>query len=292
MKVASTRDSLILALKNDKNSERWEEFVNQYWDYLYYAACKVDKETGRCAFIPDGVDPGEAVEQTFWQLKNIILPDFPQFDVDFTEDQLAKKVRYGLKWRIFELEKGKRFRNYLLSVLKNVARSLYNARKTDRLVFVDNQKFECGWGEADDPTEAADYRYEGYGESDEGRVHGRAGDEETLQTWEADFEAFERGEIQGDGQDESENDLHIKRLAAQYAIEAVMADPRIERQTKEIYGLLIEHAQNGRHGDGAFEAIAARFKVSPASVYKHRQRMEDRLQKYYKAFLDAREVRS
>ena len=292
MKVANTRESLVLALKNDKNSERWEEFVNQYWDYLYYAACKVDKETGRCAFIPDGVDPGEAVEQTFWQLKNIILPDFPQFDVDFTEDQLAKKVRYGLKWRIFELEKGKRFRNYLLSVLKNVARSLYNARKTDRLVFVDNQKFEGGWGEADDPTEAADNRYEGYDESDEDSVHGRTGDEETLQTWEADFEAFERGEIQGDGQDESENDLHIKRLAAQYAIEAVMADPRIERQTKEIYELLIEHAQNGRHGDGAFEAIAARFKVSPASVYKHRQRMEDRLQKYYKAFLDAREVRS
>ena len=51
--------------------------------------------------------------------------------MDFTEDQLAKKVRHGLKWRIFELEKGKRFRNYLLSVLRNVARSLYNERKSD-----------------------------------------------------------------------------------------------------------------------------------------------------------------
>ena len=105
------------------------------------------------------------------------------------------------------------------------------------------------------------------------------------------WRAFERGEIRAAEDDESENDLHVKWLAAQYAIEAVMADPRIERQTKEIYELLLEHAQNGRHGDGAFEAIAARFKVSPASVYKHRQRMEERLQKYYKAFLDAREVR-
>ena len=177
MKVANTRESLVLALKNDKNSGRWEEFVNQYYDYLSYAACKVDKETGRRAFVPDGVDPCEAVEQTFWQLKNIILPDCPQFDVDFTEDQLAKKVRHGLKW-----------------------------------------------------------------------------------------------------------------LAAQYAIEAVMSDPRIERQTKAMYELLLEHAQNGRHGDGAFEAIAARFKVSLAAVYKHRQRMEERLNKYYRAFLDAREI--
>ena len=30
MKVAYTRASLILALKSDKNSARWEEFVNQY----------------------------------------------------------------------------------------------------------------------------------------------------------------------------------------------------------------------------------------------------------------------
>lgn len=266
--VANTRESLILALKNDKNSERWNEFVNQYWDYLHYAACKVDASTGRRAFIPDGVDPDEAVEQTFWQLKNIILPDFPQFDVDFTADQLAKKVRHGLKWRIFELEKGKRFRNYLLSVLKNVARSLYNARKSDRLVFVDDLKRDVGRDPADD-----------------------FGDEDSQPMWEAEIESFERGEIRAAEDDESENDLHVKWLAAQYAIEAVMADPRIERQTKEIYELLLEHAQNGRHGDGAFEAIAARFKVSPASVYKHRQRMEERLQKYYKAFLDAREVR-
>lgn len=133
MKVANTRESLVLALKNDKNSGRWEEFVNQYYDYLSYAACKVDKETGRRA-------------------------------------------------------------------------------------------------------------------------------------------------------------LHVKWLAAQYAIEAVMSDPRIERQTKAMYELLLEHAQNGRHGDGAFEAIAARFKVSPAAVYKHRQRMEERLNKYYRAFLDAREI--
>ena len=90
MQVANTRESLILALKNDKNSERWEEFVNQYYGFLYFAACKVDKESGRHAFIPEGVDPGEAVEQTFWQLKNIILPDRPQYDVDFTEDELAK----------------------------------------------------------------------------------------------------------------------------------------------------------------------------------------------------------
>ena len=269
MKVANTRESLVLALKNDKNSERWEEFVNQYYDYLRYAAYKVDASTGRRAFVPDGVDPDEAVEQTFWQLKNIILPDFPQFDVDFTEDQLAKKVRHGLTWRIFELEKGKRFRNYLLSVLKNVARSLYNARKDDRLVFVDNWKLEAGGDDAD-----------AVGDADEPR-----------QTWEADIEAFERGEIRAAEDEESENDLHVKWLAAQYAIEAVMADPRIERQTKEIYELLLEHAQNGRHGDGAFETIAARFKVSSASVYKHRQRMEERLQKYYKAFLDAREVR-
>lgn len=268
MQVENTRESLVLALKNDKNSERWEEFVNQYYDYLHYAACKVDASTGRRAFVPDGVDPDEAVEQTFWQLKNIILPDFPQFDVDFTEDQLAKKVRHGLKWKIFELEKGKRFRNYLLSVLKNVAHSLYNARRDDRLVFVDDLKLDAGRDEADEP-----------------------GDGDPKRGWEAEIEAFERGENRCDGQDESENDLHVKWLAAQYAIEAVMSDPRIERQTKEIYELLLEHAQNGRHGDGAFEAIAARFKVSPASVYKHRQRMEERLQKYYKAFLDAREVR-
>ena len=266
--VANTRESLILAKKNDKNSERWDEFVNQYWDYLCYAAYKVDASTGRRTFVPDGVDPDEAVEQTFWQLKNIVLPDRPQYDVDFTEDELAMKVRHGLKWKIFELEKGKRFRNYLLSVLKNVARSLYNARKSDRLVFVDDLKRDVGRDPADD-----------------------FGDEDSQPLWETEIEAFERGENRCDGQDESENDLHVKWLAAQYAIEAVMSDPRIERQTKEIYELLLEHAQNGRHGDGAFEAIAARFKVSPASVYKHRQRMEERLQKFYKAFRDAREVR-
>jgi hypothetical protein len=66
MQVANTRVSLILALKNDKNSERWEEFVNQYYDYLHYAAYQVDGETGRFRFVPDGVDPDEAVEQTFW----------------------------------------------------------------------------------------------------------------------------------------------------------------------------------------------------------------------------------
>ena len=268
MQVANTRESLVLALKNDKNSERWEEFVNQYYDYLHYAACKVDKETGRPAFVPDGVDPGEAVEQTFWQLKNIILPDRPQYDVDFTEDELAKKVRHGLKWRIFELEKGKRFRNYLLSVLKNVSRSMYNARKSDRLVFVDNLKLEVGRNQADD--------FE---------------DEDSQSSWAAEIEAFERGEVRAVEADESENDLHAKWLAAQYAVEAVMSDPRIEKQTKEIYGLLIEHAQNGRHGDGAFETIAARFNVSPAAVYKHRQRMEKRLNEYYRAFLDAREAR-
>ena len=268
MQVANTRESLILALKNDKNSERWEEFVNQYYDFLHFAACKVDKDTGHHAFVPDGVDPGEAVEQTFWQLKNIVLPDRPQHDVDFTEDELAKKVRHGLKWRIFELEKGKRFRNYLLSVLKNVARSMYNARKADRLVFVDNQKLDVGRDLAGD--------FE---------------DEDSQPLWETEIEAFERGEIRSAEEDESENDLHIKWLAAQYAIEAVMSDPRIERQTKEIYELLIEHAQNGRHGDGAFEAIAARFTVSSAAVYKHQQRMEKRLNEYYRAFLEAREVR-
>ena len=57
MKVADTRASLILALKNDKNSARWEEFVNQYYDYLHYAAYQVDSETGRFRFVPDGVDP-------------------------------------------------------------------------------------------------------------------------------------------------------------------------------------------------------------------------------------------
>ena len=263
-----TRESLVLALKNDKNSERWEEFVNQYYDYLHYAACKVDASTGRRAFVPEGVDPDEAVEQTFWQLKNIVLPDRPQYDVDFTEDELAKKVRHGLKWKIFELERGKRFRNYLLSVLKNVARSLHNARKSDRLVFVKDQQLDVGRDQTDD--------FE---------------DEDSQPLWEAEIEAFERGEIRAAEYDESENDLHVKWLAAQYAIEAVMSDPRIERQTKEIYELLLEHAQNGRHGDGAFESIAARFEVSPASVYKHQQRMEVRLQKYYKAFLDAREVR-
>ena len=53
MKVANTRESLVLALKNDKNSGRWEEFVNQYYDYLSYAACKVDKETDRLVFVDD-----------------------------------------------------------------------------------------------------------------------------------------------------------------------------------------------------------------------------------------------
>ena len=76
--------------------------------------------------------------------------------MDFTEDQLAKKVRHGLKWRIFELEKGKRFRNYLLSVLRNVARSLYNERKSDRLVFVDDRKLEGGWGGTEDAVERTD----------------------------------------------------------------------------------------------------------------------------------------
>ena len=116
MRVADTRVSLILALKNDKNSARREEFVNQYYDYLHYAAHQVDSETGRFRFVPDGVNPDDAVEQTFWQLKNIILPDVLQFDVDFTESQLEKKTRHGLRWKIFELEKGKKFRNYLLSV--------------------------------------------------------------------------------------------------------------------------------------------------------------------------------
>ena len=60
MQVASTRESLILALKNDKNSERWEEFVNQYYDFLKFSADKVDKETGRSVFIPDGGDPDDA----------------------------------------------------------------------------------------------------------------------------------------------------------------------------------------------------------------------------------------
>ena len=94
MKVADTRASLILALKNDKNSARWEEFVNQYYDYLHYAAYQVDSETGRFRFVPDGVDPDEAVEQTFWQLKNIILPDVPQFDMDFTESQLERRASW------------------------------------------------------------------------------------------------------------------------------------------------------------------------------------------------------
>lgn len=268
MQVAKTRESLILALKNDKNSSRWDEFVNQYWDYLYYAAYKTDAETGRRTFVPDGVDPVDAVEQTFWQLKNIVLPDYPQFDVDFTKDQLKNKVRHGLKWRIFELEKGKKFRNYLLSVLKNVARSLYNVRKADRLVFIDDLKLGTGRDEVED-----------------------FGDDDIQRGWTSEIEAFERGEIRAAEEDESENDRRVKWLAAQYAIEAVMSDPRIERQTKEIYELLIEHAQNGRHGDGAFEAIAARFKVSAASVYKHQQRMEVRLNKYYKSFLNAREVR-
>ena len=142
MQVAKTRESLILALKNDKNSDRWEKFVNQYWDYLRYAACARDNMTGRAKFVPEGVDPDEAVEQTLWQLKNIILPDEPQFDVDFTEKELEKKIRHGLKWRIFELEKGKLFRNYLLSVLKNVARTLYNRRQSDRLVFVANDRLD------------------------------------------------------------------------------------------------------------------------------------------------------
>ena len=195
MKVADTRASLILALKNDKNSARWEEFVNQYYDYLHYAAYQVDGETGRFRFVPDGVDPDEAVEQTFWQLKNIILPDVPQFDVDFTESQLEKKARHGLKWKIFELEKGKKFRNYLLSVLKNVARSLYNARKDDRLVFVENEKLEGGHGGPDDPAETADIQYEGCGEF-----------EDLRQTWDDDIEAFERGEAEDPGLEESENE--------------------------------------------------------------------------------------
>ena len=168
----------------------------------------------------------------------------------------------------FCINKGKRFRNYLLSVLKNVARSMYNARKADRLVFVDNQKLDVERDPADD--------FE---------------DEDPQPSWEAEIEAFERGEVRTAEDDESENDISVKWLAAQYAIEAVMSDPRIERQTKEIYELLIEHAQNGRHGDGAFEAIAARFKVSPAAVYKHQQRMGKRLNEHYKAFLSAREVR-
>lgn len=66
MQVANTRESLILALKNDKNGERWEEFLNQHYDFLKFSAEQVDKETGRCVFIPDGVDPDDAVEQTFW----------------------------------------------------------------------------------------------------------------------------------------------------------------------------------------------------------------------------------
>lgn len=278
MKVADTRASLILALKNDKNSARWEEFVNQYYDYLHYAAYQVDSETGRFRFVPDGVDPDEAVEQTFWKLKNIILPDVPQFDVDFTESQLEKKARHGLKWKIFELEKGKRFRNYLLSVLKNVARSLYNARKDDRLVFVENEKLEGGHGGPDDPVETADIQYEGGGEF-----------EDLRQTWDEDIEAFERGEAVDPGLEEPENESQVKWLAAQYAIEVVMSDPRIERQTKAIYEQLIRHAQNGHHGDGAIEAIAARFKASPAAIYKHQQRMEERLQRHYRSFLKARE---
>ena len=105
MQVANTRVSLILALKNDKNSERWEEFVNQYYANLHYAAFSRDEATGRYRFVPDGISPEDVVEQTFWQVKNIVLPDIPQFDVGFTEEDLAKKVKHGLKWKIFELEK-------------------------------------------------------------------------------------------------------------------------------------------------------------------------------------------
>ena len=265
MKVGNTRTSLILALKNDKNSARWEEFVNQYYDYLHYAACKVDGVTGRSVFVPDGVEIDDVVERTFWLLRNIILPDAPQFDADFTEAELAQKVRHGLKWKIFELEEGRKFRNYLLSVLRNVARTLDKERRKDRLVFLPQEKFEGVRGDAG----------EGEGES------------QTV--WDEELADFERGESREAEDGETENSLNARFLAAQYAIEVVMGDPRIARETKEIYELLLEHAQNGRHGDGAFEAIAARFKVSVAAVYKHQQRMEARLRKYYQAFLDARE---
>ena len=265
MKVENTKTSLILALKNDKNSPRWDEFVNQYYDYLYYAACKVDRMTGQRTFVPDGIEPEDAVVQTFWQLRNIILPDAPQFDADFTEAGLVQKVRHGLKWKIFELEEGKKFRNFLLSVLKNVARSLYNERRKDHLVFMPQDKFEGVRRDADE-------------EEGEPQI-----------AWEEDLAAFEQGENRESEDGETENSLNAKFLAAQYAIEVVMGDPRIARETKEIYELLLEHAQNGRHGDGAFEAIAARFKVSVAAVYKHQQRMAERLQKYYQAFLEAKE---
>ena len=292
MQVASTRESLILALKNDKNSERWEEFVNQYYAYLRYAAFSTDKETGRFRFVPDGISPEDVVEQTFWQVKNIVLPDVPQFDVDFTEKDLSKKVKHGLKWKIFELEKGGKFRNYLLSVLKNVARTMYNKRKSERLVFVGDRKLEGGG--ACDLAEAEDNRYEGYGdcepEYDRECALLETGDEDSWREWGDDIEEFERSEVLEPGQKETENEARIKWLAAQHAIEVVMSDPRIEKQTKEIYGLLIRHAQEGERGDGEFELIAKRFSLSPAAIYKHRQRMEDRLMKYYREFLAASEI--
>ena len=292
MQVANTRVSLILALKNDKNSERWEEFVNQYYAYLHYAAFSRDEATGRYRFIPDGICPEDVVEQTFWQVKNIVLPDIPQFDVDFTEEDLAKKVRHGLKWKIFELEKGGKFRNFLLSVLKNVARTMYNKRKSERLVFVDDRKLEGGSGGECDLAEAEDNRYEGYGESEYDREASllETGDEDSWREWDDDIEAFERSEVLEPGQTETENESRIKWLAAQHAIEVVMSDPRIEKQTKEIYGLLIRHAQEGERGDREYESIAKRFKLSTAAIYKHRQRMEERLMKYYKEFLAASEI--
>ena len=275
MEVANTRESLILALKNDKNSPRWEEFVNQYWDYLRYAAYSRDNETGRLRFVPNGVDPDDAVEQTFWQLKNIILPDSPQFDVDFTEAQLAKKVSHGLKWRIFELEKGRKFRNYLLSVLRNVARDMAKKLRGEKLVFVENEKLERVWNLDDDCVEAADNRYNGCGEE---------GD--ACREWNDDIERFERGDVLVPGEEETENEKSGKFMAMQHAIEVLMSDARIARETKAIYQLLIEHAQNGRHGDGGIEAIAERCHTSPAAVYKHKQRMEGRLRKLYGDFLD------
>jgi hypothetical protein len=53
---------------------------------------------------------------------------------------------------------------------------------------------------------------------------------------------------------------------------------------------LIRPAQEGERGDGEFELIAKRFKLSTAAIYKHRQRMEERLMKYYREFLAASEI--
>ena len=98
----------------------------------------------------------------------------------------------------------------------------------EKLVFVENEKLERVWNLDDDCVEAADNRYNGCGEE---------GD--ACREWNDDIERFERGDVLVPGEEETENEKSGKFMAMQHAIEVLMSDARIARETKAIYQLML-----------------------------------------------------